>query len=72
MLFDLGERTQLELTGGQRAKFLNGFCTNDVAGLSPGQGCEAFICNIQGKVLGHVAVFCTETSLWIDRSAWLQ
>jgi tRNA-modifying protein YgfZ len=66
MLFDLGERTQLELTGAQRAKFLHGFCTNDIAGLSPGRGCEAFVCNIQGKTLGHIAVFCGENSLWID------
>ncbi len=65
-LFDLGERTQLELTGGDRAKFLHGFCTNDIKSLSPGQGCEAFVCNLQGKVLGHIAVFCTEQSLWIS------
>jgi folate-binding protein YgfZ len=24
------------------------------------------VCNLQGKVLGHLAVFCTEASLWID------
>ncbi len=66
MLFDLSDRTQLELTGNDRAKFLHGFCTNDIKSLTPGQGCEAFVCNIQGKVLGHIFVFCTETSLWID------
>jgi folate-binding protein YgfZ len=66
MIFDLSNRTQLELTGNDRAKFLHGFCTNDIKGLTPGQGCEAFVCNIQGKVLGHIFVFCTESSLWID------
>ncbi len=66
MIFDLSDRTQLELTGNDRAKFLHGFCTNDIKSLTPGRGCEAFVCNIQGKVLGHIFVFCTETSLWID------
>lgn len=66
MIIDLGDRTQLELTGADRAKFLHGFCTNDIKGLTPGRGCEAFVCNIQGKVLGRIFVFCTESSLWID------
>lgn len=66
MIFNLSDRTQLELTGDHRVKFLHGFCTNDIKKLTPGDGCEAFACNIQGKVLGHIFVFCTEKSLWID------
>lgn len=66
MIFDLSDRSQLELTGNDRVKFLHGFCTNDIKKLTPGDGCEAFVCNIQGKVLGHIFVFCTERSLWID------
>lgn len=66
VIFDLSDRTQLELTGADRAKFLHGFCTNDIKALASGRGCEAFVCNVQGKVLGHVFVFCTESSLWID------
>ncbi len=65
-MFDLSDRTQLELTGRDRAKFLHNFSTNDIKALVPGRGCEAFVCNVQGKVLGHLFVFCTETSLWID------
>lgn len=72
MLFPLLDRTQLELAGADRARFLHGFCTNDVKGLVPGRGCEAFVCNIQGKVLAHIAVFCTETSLWIDAPPGLE
>src|SRR3954464_3366085 len=53
-LFDLSGRTELELTGRDRAKFLHNFCTNEVRSLTPGQGCEAFITTIQGKVLGHI------------------
>lgn len=61
-----GPRTQVELTGRDRATFLNNFCTNDIRRLEPGQGCEAFITSVQGKVLGHVFVFCGPESLVID------
>ena len=66
MLLDLSDRTQLEITGSDRAKFLHGFCTNDIKKLLSGQGCEAFVCNVHGKVLGHIFVYCAESSLWID------
>ncbi len=65
-VFDLSDRTQIELTGADRAKFLHGFCTNDIKRLTPGQGCEAFLTNIKGRVVGHIFVFATETSLWLD------
>ena len=68
-LFDLSDRTQIEITGADRAKFLHNFCTNDVRGLQPGQGCEAFICNVQGKILGHVFVFAAPDSIVIDSVA---
>lgn len=66
LVFDVSDRTQIELTGADRAKFLHGFCTNDIKRLQPGQGCEGFLTNIKGKVVGHVLVFATETSLWLD------
>ena len=69
MVFDLSDRTQIELTGADRAKFLQGYCTNDIKRLTPGQGCEAFLPNIKGKVIGHVFVFATEMSLWLDTVA---
>ena len=65
-LFDLGDRSQVEVTGRDGQKFLHNFCTNEIRGLQPGQGCEAFVTNIQGKVLGHIFVFVTPHSIWID------
>lgn len=59
-------RTKIELRGDDRAAFLHNFCTNDIKRLKPGEGCEAFICNVKGHVLNHVQVFCGEESLWID------
>jgi tRNA-modifying protein YgfZ len=63
---DVSDRTQIEITGADRAAFLNGFCTNDVQRLQPGRGCETFVTNVKGKTIGHVFVFCGLKSLVID------
>ena len=65
-VFDLSARTRVELTGADRVRFLHGFCTNDINALQPGQGCEALVTNIKGRVVGHVFVFADADSLWID------
>lgn len=66
LLFDLSTRTQIEVTGRDRVKFLHSFCTNDIKKLQPGQGCEAFVTNVNGKVLGHIFVFAERDSLWLE------
>ena len=68
-VFDVGDRVQIEVTGRDRQKFLNNFCTNDIKKLSAGQGCEAFVTNIKGKLLGHIFVFAEVESLWIESVA---
>ena len=65
-LFELSDRTQIEVTGRDRVKFLHSFCTNDIKKLQPEQGCEAFVTNVNGKVLGHIFVFAERDSLWIE------
>lgn len=65
-LVDFSDRTQIELTGADRATFLNNFCTNAVRGLADGQGCEALVLNAKGHILGHVFVFASEKSLVIE------
>lgn len=62
-LFDLVDWTQIDLTGRDRAKFLHNFCTNDVRTLAVGTGCEAFVTNVQGKVLAHVFIVAGQTVL---------
>lgn len=64
-VFELSSSSQVELTGRDRAKFLHNFCTNEIRGLTPGQGCEAFLTNVQGKVLAYVNVYVTPDSLWL-------
>ena len=65
-LFDVGDRVQIEITGRDRLSFLHNFCTNDIKKLQPGQGCEAFVTSVKGKVLGHIFVFAEAESLWIE------
>ena len=57
VVIDLPGRTHLKLTGQDRASFLHNFCSNHIKGLAVGQGCEAFITSIKGRILGHVLVF---------------
>jgi folate-binding protein YgfZ len=66
VVFDLSHRGHLECIGKDRHKFLNGFCTQDILRLNPGQGCEAFLPNIKGKVLAHVFAFAGEDSIWLE------
>ena len=63
---DLSDRTQIELTGEDRAKFLHSFCTNDILVLAPGEGCEAFLTDVKGRILGYVFVFCGGDSLIME------
>lgn len=50
----------LRVTGADRQTFLNNFCTNEVKSLAPGQGCEAFFCDVKGKIVAHAIVLVSE------------
>lgn len=67
-VFDLSDRTQIEVIGADRVRFLHSFTSNDIKRLKPGQGCETFVTNLKGKVVAHVFVFCSEHSHWLDGS----
>ena len=67
-IFDVSDRTRLQMTGPDAASFLHRFCTNQVQGLPPGLGCEAFVCNIKGRILGHVFAFVGEAAVRVDTS----
>ena len=55
----------LALTGSDRQQFLHNFCTNDVKGLASGANCEAFFCNVKGRVLAHGLITCRDDDLGI-------
>ena len=63
---DCSDRTQIEITGDDRAAFLHNLTTAAIKSLQPGQGCEAFALDVRGHTLGHFLVFCTPHSLIID------
>ncbi|MBI3469031.1 MAG: aminomethyl transferase family protein [Planctomycetes bacterium] len=58
--------TKIELRGRDRARFLHNLCTNDIKGLPVGQACEAYLTNVQGRILAYVRVLAGAESHWID------
>lgn len=66
VVFDLSDRTQLEMTGADRHSFLHNFTTNNINGLLDGRACEALLCNVKGRILGHVFIFAGEETTWVE------
>ena len=65
-LVDFSDRTQIEFTGADRAKFLHNLCTNAVRDLPAGRGCEAFVLDVKGHIVGHVFVFVGPESIVLE------
>ncbi|HTM07664.1 MAG TPA: aminomethyltransferase family protein [Verrucomicrobiae bacterium] len=61
-LFDLCHYAAVELTGPDRASFLQGMVSNDVKKLAPGDGLYAAVLDVNGKILADLRVLCTEDS----------
>ncbi len=55
-LFDLSDRGKVELSGPDAVTFLHNLCTNDIKGLPPGGGCEAFLTTAKARVVAQVFV----------------
>jgi tRNA-modifying protein YgfZ len=65
-LFDWTDHGRIELTGSDRVQFLHNFCTNDVKRLPAGSGCEAFVTNVKGRILGYLWIEAGDTALRLD------
>jgi folate-binding protein YgfZ len=65
-LLDRGFRTVVRATGADRAAFLHGMLTNEVAGLAPGSGAPALLLTIQGRVTADVRLLVLEEALLLD------
>jgi folate-binding protein YgfZ len=65
-VYDLGERANISLTGGDRVRWLNGMVTNNVRDLAPGHGVYAFLLNPQGHILGDLYAYNLGESLLVD------
>jgi tRNA-modifying protein YgfZ len=60
------ERDLIRLTGRDRQSFLQGMVTNDIAALTPGQGCYAFHLTSKGQILADCRIACLDESLLLD------
>jgi folate-binding protein YgfZ len=70
-IFDVSNRGKVEVTGKDAPSFLHNLCTNDVANLPLGAGCEAFFCTNRAKVVAHALVYHlrlagNRDAFWLD------
>jgi folate-binding protein YgfZ len=65
-LVDVSDRTQIEVCGDDRAKFLHNMCTQEVKKLPVGEGAEAFFTDAKGHVLAFADLFVAPHSIVID------
>src|SRR2546423_1811778 len=64
-LIDRSDDGVLEVTGRDRAKFLHAMLSNDVASLTPGQGCAATLLDVHGKVQVLLRVLALDDRLLV-------
>ena len=62
-LFDLSQYGKIELTGPDAASFLQNLCTQDVKSLPVGATCEAFLTTSKARVVAHVWITHTASSV---------
>src|ERR1700680_452984 len=65
-IYDLGFRARIELTGGDRVRWLNGMVTNNIRDLAVGHGVYSFLLSPQGRVLGDLYAYNRGDSLMLD------
>jgi folate-binding protein YgfZ len=65
-VYDLGFRTRISLTGGDRVRWLNGMVTNNIRDLAVGHGVYAFLLNPQGHILGDLDTYNLGESLIVE------
>lgn len=67
-IVEFDDWTLIEVTGDDRASFLHNLCTNEIRKLPAGAGCEAFLLNVQGKILFYVTIFSGPDALVLRTS----
>jgi len=64
--YDLGFRSWISLTGGDRVRWLNGMVTNNIRDLAVGHGVYAFLLNPQGRILGDMYIYNQGEALMVE------
>ena len=54
---DRSHRGRIVVSGTERASYLQGLLTNDIAGLTPGQGCYTAYLTAQGRMIADLFVY---------------
>jgi folate-binding protein YgfZ len=67
----IDERRQIALTGADRATYLHGLLTNDIATLAPGTGCYTLWLTPQGRTFADMHVLQSDEMLLLDVPASL-
>ncbi len=65
-IFDARLRGLIEVTGKDRASWLNNLVTNRIKDLTPGQGNYTFATNIKGRILLDFNMIVLPDAIWID------
>jgi folate-binding protein YgfZ len=65
-IYDLSSRAKISVTGGDRARWLNGMVSNNIRDLVPGHGVYAFLLNAQGRIQADLYAFQRGESFLID------
>lgn len=61
-----GQRGLVEITGRDRATWLNNLVTNAVRDLQPGDGSYSFATNVQGRIVLDFNVLMLTDAIWLD------
>ncbi len=65
-IFDRSHRGRVRVRGSKAAEMVAGLVTNDVIGLTPGQGCYAAALSAKGKIVADLRVLVQEDSVLTD------
>jgi len=68
-LFRLGTRGVIEVSGGDRVRWLDGMISADVKSLAPGSGAFGLLLTRQGRVVADLHVLARTDSLWLELEA---
>jgi aminomethyltransferase len=63
---EISSRGSIRAAGADRLRLINAISTNDVAGLSPGQGTYAFFLDAQGHILADARIFAARDHVLLD------
>ncbi|MDB4887042.1 MAG: hypothetical protein JWN79_2480 [Gemmatimonadetes bacterium] len=65
-VFDRSHRARVRVLGARAAEMVAGLVTNDVTGLTAGQGCYAAALTAKGKIVADLRIFVEESSVLVD------